>query len=65
MAKSKDKANKFYDALKQGLEEIIAHKQGKISLHSEEFEGPKPKPRKKAVSLQRAKSCGTVSGSKI
>lgn len=40
MKKSKNKKNKFFEALKEGLEEILAYKQGKITLHSEVYEVP-------------------------
>jgi hypothetical protein len=32
----------FYVRMKEGLEEIVAHKQGKISLYSEVIEIPEP-----------------------
>ncbi len=33
---------KLFEELKQGLEEILAHKEGKITLKSEWFEIPEP-----------------------
>lgn len=42
MQSKKNKKNKFFEALKEGMEEVLAHKQGKIKLHSEIIEIPEP-----------------------
>lgn len=38
MESKKNKKNKFFEVLKAGLEEVLAHEQGKITLHSEVYE---------------------------
>jgi hypothetical protein len=52
------KNNKFFEDLKKGLEEILAHKQGKLILKSEIIEIPEPssskiKPKLPAKSKNR------------
>jgi putative transcriptional regulator len=34
--------SKYFERLKEGLEEVLAHKKGKITLKSEVFEIPEP-----------------------
>jgi len=42
MTKKKVKKNKFFEELKAGLEDAIAHSQGKLHLRSERIEIPAP-----------------------
>jgi hypothetical protein len=36
------KMSKFFEQLKEGLEEVLAHKKGQITLRSETIEIPEP-----------------------
>lgn len=40
--------SKFYEKLKEGLEDALAHKKGKITLRSEVIEIPEPSAQYKA-----------------
>lgn len=42
MKKKKVKRNKFFEELKAGLEDAIAHSKGKLHLRSERIEIPEP-----------------------
>lgn len=60
--KSKNKKNnKFFEALKEGLEEVLAHKQGKLTLHSEFIEIPEPPAEYKAKDIKRIRQSGDYS----
>src|SRR3990167_9855764 len=43
----------FFNELKASLEEIIAYKQGKLTLHSEYFEVPEPPKKYKAKDIKK------------
>lgn len=61
MQSKKNKKNKFFEALKEGMEEILAHKQGKIKLHSEIIEIPEPPCEYKAKDIKRIRQTGKYS----
>ncbi|HML19467.1 MAG TPA: XRE family transcriptional regulator [Candidatus Dependentiae bacterium] len=46
-------AEKFFNDLKTGLEEVIAYKKGKLDLRSEEIELPEPPAKYKARDIKR------------
>jgi hypothetical protein len=50
--KSKPKKNKFFEAIKAGLEDAIAHSQGKLKLRTCIIEIPEP-PQPKGKKLTR------------
>lgn len=43
---------KFFKDLKEGLEEVVAYKKGKIKLHSEFVEVPEPPEEYKAKDIK-------------
>jgi len=45
--------NRFFEDLKESLEEVLAHTQGKITLHSELIEVPAPPAHYKAKDVKR------------
>jgi putative transcriptional regulator len=45
--------SKFYDDLKAGFEDIVAHKQGKLNLRTIEIEIPEPPANYKAKDVKR------------
>jgi len=45
--------SKFYEDLKAGLEDIIAHKQGKLDLRTIEIEIPEPPIKYRAKDIKR------------
>lgn len=54
-------AEKFFNGLKAGLEEIIAYKEGKIDLRSEEIELPEPPAKYKAKDIKRIRQRNSYS----
>jgi putative transcriptional regulator len=42
MKLKKQKNNKFFETLKESLEDVLAHTQGKLTLHTDDIEIPKP-----------------------
>jgi putative transcriptional regulator len=48
--------SKFYEKLKEGLEEALAHKQGKITLSSEIIEIPEPPMEYKAKDIKKIRA---------
>lgn len=52
--------NKFFEELKSGLEDIIEHKKGKITLRSEVIEIPAP-PEYKAIDVKKIREKGRYS----
>lgn len=45
--------SKFFEDLKTGLEEVLAHRQGKIKLRAYVFEIPDPPPTYKAKDIKK------------
>jgi putative transcriptional regulator len=63
MKSKKNKENKLFEALKEGLEEVLAHKLGKITLHSDLINVPKPTAVYKAKDIKRireTKHCSQI-----
>src|SRR3990167_1381141 len=50
--KSKKNKNKFFDDLKEGLQEVLDYKKGKIKLSSEYIEIPEPPAKYKAKEIK-------------
>lgn len=46
-------SNKFFKDLKQSLEEVLAHRQGKLDLYSEYIEIPEPPAEYKAKDIKK------------
>ncbi|HSX26055.1 MAG TPA: helix-turn-helix domain-containing protein [Chlamydiales bacterium] len=55
--------NKFYKQLKEGLEEVLAHKKGKITLRSEIIEIPEPPISYTAKHIKKIREKGPYSQS--
>lgn len=53
MKLKKNKETRLFKSLKQGFEEIIAHKKGFITLKSETFEIPEPPKKYKAKDIKK------------
>lgn len=53
----KVKKNKFFEDLKQGLEEVVAHLEGKITLKSEIIEVPENTMKKPVIKYQPVHVC--------
>lgn len=53
MKSRKNKPHEFFESLKEGLQEILDHKNGKITLRSEVFEIPEPPKTYKAKDIKR------------
>lgn len=53
--------SKFFKALKKGLEEAIAHEEGKITLKSEIIEIPEPPVKYKASDIKKIRKSGNYS----
>lgn len=49
--------SKFFEKLKKGLEDAIAHKMGKITLRTEVIEIPEP-PADSSANSKKAPTCG-------
>ncbi len=54
-------AEKFFNDLKAGLEDIVAYKRGKFDLRSEEIEIPKPPAKYKAKDIKRIRQKNSYS----
>ncbi|MFI5334321.1 MAG: helix-turn-helix domain-containing protein [Chlamydiales bacterium] len=52
---------KFYEDLKDGFEEIIAHRRGKITLRTERIEIPEPPIEYKAKDIRKIRKKGPYS----
>lgn len=55
--------SKFYEKLKEGLEEVLAHKKGKITLRCEVIEIPEPPMEYKAKDIKKIRERGRYSQS--
>lgn len=53
--------SKFYEDLKEGLEEIIAYKQGKIKLKTEVYEIPEPPAEYRAKDIKKIRKTNNYS----
>lgn len=53
MIKKKSGKNKFFEELKSGLEDAIAHSKGKLDLRSEHIEIPQPPAKYKPKEIQQ------------
>lgn len=53
--------SKFFQDLKEGLEDIVAYKKGKLTLRSEEITIPKPPAKYKAKEIKRIRESGKYS----
>lgn len=54
-------ADKFFNDLKTGLEEIISYRKGKLDLRSEEIELPEPPAKYKAKDIKRIRQRNSYS----
>jgi len=52
--------SKFFKQLKEGLEEVLAHKKGKLSLHTEVIEIPEPPAEYTARDIRRSGKRGDI-----
>lgn len=59
--KKKSSENTFFNDLKSGLEEVIAYKQGKLTLRSENIEIPAPPAEYRAKDIKRIRMEGKYS----
>ena len=55
--------SKFFEQIKEGLEEALAHKEGKITLRSEIFEIPEPPIAYTASCIRKIRGKGNYSQS--
>lgn len=55
--------SKFYERLKEGLEDVLAHKEGKITLRSEVIEIPEPPMEYSAKDIKKIREKGRYSQS--
>ena len=55
--------SKFYEKLKEGLEDVLAHKKGRITLRSEIVEIPEPPAQYKANDIKKIREKGRYSQS--
>src|SRR3990167_8513682 len=55
--------SKFYEKLKTGLEEVLSHKKGKITLRSETIEIPEPPAEYTAKEIKKIREKGQYSQS--
>lgn len=53
--------NKFFNKIKEGLEEALAHKKGKITLRSEVIEIPEPPAEYSAKEIRKIREKGHYS----
>ncbi len=56
-----EEMSKFFHDLKKGLEEVVSHKKGKITLHSESIEIPQPPLEYKAKDIKKIRGKGRYS----
>ena len=55
--------SKFYERLKKGLEDVLAHTEGKITLRSEVIEIPEPPENYDAKDIKKIRKKGRYSQS--
>jgi putative transcriptional regulator len=55
--------SKFYERLKDGLEDVLAHKKGKITLRTETIEIPEPPAEYRAKDIKKIREKGRYSQS--
>ena len=55
--------SKFFKQLKEGLEDVLAHKKGRLTLRSEEFEIPEPPAEYTAKEIKKIREKGQYSQS--
>ena len=53
--------SKFFKDLKESLEDVVAHKKGKLTLRSESIEIPTPPKKYKAKDVKRIRESGRYS----
>ena len=58
-----EKMSKFFKQLKEGLEDVLAHKEGKITLRSETIEIPEPPADYTAKEIKKIREKGRYSQS--
>lgn len=56
-------ANKFFNDLKAGLEDVVAYKKGKLDLRSEVIELPEPPAKYKAKDIKKIRQKNSYSQS--